>query len=325
MGAGCNACSTTRARSVPPAVRRLKAMSCSLPTRKGRTGTSKRSEASAALGSGVARRRPGEGRVLLLPEHDADLPLFAVAILVNETENARRGAKPLGALFERPDRVRLGQPIDQALNEEIRPAAIGFLGRDGLRPEQLQRRRALASVHWWQFNARRLERNASAICIGTEHIHLCRNASLLIARTLPPRRKQRASFASSVGRRLLFLGERDGWLARVADEVADGVVYQLELRHELVRQPAVAVVDQRDMTLKPRQFAFLSLDPEPQGVSLGDEGLNCSRSGEKHEFDILLGAVLTELRAGLARRFAVYACDIHSRATVSAEHVRSLE
>src|SRR5262245_2758878 len=182
MGAGCNACSTTRARSVPPAVRRLKAMSCSLPTRKGRTGTSKRSEASAALGSGVARRRPGEGRVLLLPEHDADLPLFAVAILVNETEDARRGAKPLGALFERPDRVRLGQPIDQALNEEIRPAAIAFLGRYGLRPEQLQRRRALAYFHRWQFNARRLERDASAICIGTEHTHLCRNASLLIVR-----------------------------------------------------------------------------------------------------------------------------------------------
>src|SRR4029453_13008049 len=139
MGAGCNACSRRRARSVPPAVRRSKGMNCSLPTRKGRTGTSRRSEASAALGSGVARVQPGSVR---LAEHDADLPLFAVAILVDETEDARGGAKPPGALFERPDRVRLGQPIDQALNEEIRSAAIGFLGRDGLRPEQLQRRRA---------------------------------------------------------------------------------------------------------------------------------------------------------------------------------------
>src|SRR5262245_11353952 len=176
-GAGCNACSTTQARSVPPAARRSKAMSCSLPMRKGRTGTSRGSEASAALG--VARVRPGRVR---LAEHDADFPLFAVAIGVNETEDARRGAKPFCALFQRPDRVRLGQPIDQALNEEIRPGAIGLLGRDDLRPEQLQRRRALARFHRWQFNARRLERNASAIHIGTEHIHLCRNASLLIAR-----------------------------------------------------------------------------------------------------------------------------------------------
>src|SRR5262245_14005423 len=180
-GAGCNACSTMRARSAPRAVRRSKAMSCSLPAGKGRTGTSKRSEASAALGSGVAHVRPGEGGALLA-EHDADFPLFAVAILVDETEDARRGAKPLGALFERPNCVRLRQPIDQALNEEIRPGAIGLLGRDDLRPEQLQRRRALACFHRWQFNARRLERNASAIHIGTEHIHLCRNASLLIAR-----------------------------------------------------------------------------------------------------------------------------------------------
>src|SRR5262245_42052893 len=175
-GAGCNACSTMRARSAPPAARRSKAMSCSLPTRKGRTGTSRRSEAS------VARRRPGEGRVLLLSEHDADLPLLAVAILVDEAEDARGCTKPLGALFERPNRVGLGQPIDQTLDEEIRPAAVDRLGRDRLRPEQLQRRRALACFYRWQFNVRRLERNASAICVGTEHIHLCRNASLLITR-----------------------------------------------------------------------------------------------------------------------------------------------
>src|SRR5262245_55781314 len=177
--AGCNVCSTMQARSAPRAVRRSKAMSCSLPAGKGRTGTSRRREASAALGSGVARVRPGR---VGLAEHNADLPLFAVAIRVDETEDARRGAKPFRALFERPDRVRLRQPIDQALNEEIRPGAIGLLGRDDLRPEQLQRRRALACFHRWQFYARRLERNASAICVGTEHIHLCRNASLLIAR-----------------------------------------------------------------------------------------------------------------------------------------------
>src|SRR5262245_19612733 len=321
MGAGCNACSTMRARSVPPAVRRSKAMNCSLRTPKGRT--SERSEVSAAFGSGVARCRAGRVR---LTEHDTDLPLFAVAILVDETEDACRGAKPLGALFERPDRVGLRQPIDQALNEEIRPGAIGLLGRDDLRAEQLQRRRALAYFHRWQLNARRVERDASAICIGTEHIHLCRNASLLIARVrFRLAGSQRASFDSRVGRGLLFLGERDGWLARVADEVADGVVNQLELRHELVRQPAVAVVDQGDLTLKPRQFTLLSLNPRAERVPLGDEALNRARRGKKHEFDVVLGAVLPELRAGLRCRFAIYACDIHSRAIVSAKHVRSLE
>jgi hypothetical protein len=79
------------------------------------------------------------------------------------------------------------------------------------------------------------------------------------------------------------------------------------------------------MTLKPRQFAFLSLDTGAERVPLGDEALNCPRRGEKHEFDVVLGAVLTVLRAGLARRFAIYARDIHSRAIVSAKHVRSLE
>jgi hypothetical protein len=39
----------------------------------------------------------------------------------------------------------------------------------------------------------------------------------------------------------------------------------------------------------------------------------------------VLGAVLTEFRAGLRRRFAIYARDIHSRAIVSAKHVHSLE
>src|SRR5262245_46733556 len=162
-GAGCNVCSTTQARLAPRTVRRSKATNCSRAAGKGRTGTSRRSDASAALGSGVARVRPGRVR---LAEHDADLPLFDVAIRVNETEDARRGAKPFGALFERPDCVRLRQPIDQALNEEIRPGAIGLLGRDDLRPEQLQRRRALADFDRWQFNAGRLERNASAICVG---------------------------------------------------------------------------------------------------------------------------------------------------------------
>ena len=93
-----------------------------------------------------------------------------------------------------------------------------------------------------------------------------------------------------------------------------------------VTKPAVAAVDQRDVSLKTCQVALKGLGAAAERIPLGDQALNCARRGEEYELDVLVGAVRARLRAGLVLRLAHHAAKLHGRcAGVSAKHVSLLE
>jgi len=112
----------------------------------------------------------------------------------------------------------------------------------------------------------------------------------------------------------------------LADEIAHGIVDQLELRDELGRESPVAVVDQTDVTPKSRKFGLLGFGTAAEFVPLGDQALNGARRGQEHEFDILLGILLTGLFAGVFRRFVRNAGKFNGGgAGVSDQHLDSLD
>ena len=119
-----------------------------------------------------------ESRVLACDDN-TDFPALALTILVDKTENAGRGAKPLCAFIERPDRIGLGQPLHESLNQKIGHPAAGICGIGALRAKAARRRLTFARFHLRQFEAARLKRGTSAFWAGTEHVHLARKTSRL--------------------------------------------------------------------------------------------------------------------------------------------------
>jgi len=84
-------------------------------------------------------------------------------------------------------------------------------------------------------------------------------------------------------------------------EAVDGIFHQSELRHELARQPSVAVVNQADVSAKTGEFFLLRLDPVAQRASLAEQTLVAPEAASRRR------SISRSESAGLISLFAVSA------------------